>query len=47
MTSLLGQPLDLASVRHFYNGNYNIKEGQNAGEFGRFGDFVNNSQEVR
>ena len=33
---------DLASVRHFYNGNYNMKEGQNAGEdFGRFGDFVN------
>ena len=33
---------DLASVRHFYNGNYNIKDGENAGEdFGKFGDFVN------
>ena len=33
---------DLASVRHFYNGNYNINTRNNASEdFGRFGDFVN------
>ena len=33
---------DLASVRHFYNGNYRIGKSGNASEdFGRFGDFVN------